>query len=109
MTEQPRDADGNFVQVRTDKIKESNELHTIGTIDEEYVTPHIQWVNITREFLEEALDQVEEHGVVRLGTFNRYDELGDEWEAEVGMVALKSNPSDEEITLVCGRQREYEI
>jgi hypothetical protein len=109
MTEQPRDADGNFVQVRTDKIKESNELNTVGTIDEEYVTPNIQWVNITREFLEEAIEQVEEHGVVRLGTFNRYDEIDGGREAEVGMVALKSNPSDDEVTLVCGRQREYEI
>ena len=109
MTEQPRDADGNFVQVRTDKIKESNELKTVGTIDEEYVTPNIQWVNITREFLEEALDQVEENGVVRLGTFNQYNKIDEESEAEVGMVALKSKPSDEEITLVCGRQREYEI
>ena len=109
MTEQPRDEDGNFVQVDTSQIKESNELNTVGTIDEEYVTPNIQWVNITREFLEEALDKVEEHGVVRLGTFNRYDELDEETEAEVGMVALKSKPSDEEITLVCGRQREYEI
>jgi len=108
MTEQPRDADGNFVQVRTDKIKESNELDTVGMIDEEHVTPNIQWVNITREFLEEALDQVEENGVVRLGTFNRYDDLGDEREAEVGMVALKSKPSDEEVTLVCGRERVYQ-
>ena len=109
MTEQPRDADGNFVQVRTDKIKGSNELNTVGTIDEEYVTPNIQWVNITREFLEEALDQVEEHGVVRLGTFNQYNKIDEESEGEVGMVALKSKPSDEEVTLVCGRQREYEI
>jgi len=108
MTEQPRDEDGNFVQVRTDKFKESNELHTVGTIDEDYVTPNIQWVNITREFLEEALDQVEEHGVVRLGTFNQYNKVGDEREAEDGMVALKSKPSDEEITLVCGRRRKYE-
>jgi len=108
MTNIPRDKNGNFVQVDLRETRNENQHNTVGVIDEEHITPNIQWVNLTVKFLQEAIERAEEHGIVRLGTFNKTDELDSGEKSEVGMATLKSKPSDDEVVLVVGRRREYD-
>ena len=110
MTEdQPRDDDGRFTQLNHDNATFNDDV-TIGEYPEEDVTPAVEWTNVNPEILLEAMEQAKEHDEnVRIGVINQTgvdEDTGRKY--EYGVVLLKAVPSDDVVTAVAGRRREWD-
>lgn len=109
MTEQPRDEKGRFVQMDNRQLENENDDLTIAEIPKSGLTPSIDWVNVSVEYLKEAIDRTEEYdGLVRIGTVNKKEELDGGKEQENGLVCLKPSPSRDNCVVVAGKVRDYD-
>ena len=99
MSEQPRDENGRFTDLDTSELYDTREDGTIASIDEEHVTPRVEYTTVSINLLEKAIEQAKNHeNVVRLGTINR------EKETEMGLVLLKPARTSEDVTVLAGRK-----
>jgi len=108
--DQPRNDDGTFTELDHSKA-EGNKDKTIAEWPEDAVTPAAEWVNVDPELLNKGIEQAKDRGVenVRISVLNRTGTDGETGKKyEFGIVLLKEIPSDETITAVAGRRREWE-
>ncbi len=106
MTDQPRDEKGRFTDIDTRGIEPIDDREVIGKCSVEHVTPSAEFINVTTDLLEEAIDVAKKHDdVVRLAVLKNEEEREDCTE-EQGMVLLKGSPYSEEVVALVGRFRE---
>lgn len=102
MTDQPRDEDGRFTELRKSELYNIRKDGTIASIDEENVTPRVEYTTVSINLLQKAIQQAKNHqNVVRIGTIN--NKKGDVG-AEMGLVLLKPSRNSENVTVLAGRK-----
>ncbi len=102
MSNAPRDENGQFTDLRTSELYNPREDGTIASIDEEHVTPRVEYTTVSISLLQKAIDEAKNHqNVVRIGTINDKDrdDCG-----EMGIVLLKPARSSENVTVLAGRK-----
>jgi len=105
---QPRDDKGRFTEIDTENPKEVNNSQTIAVLDDEQVTPRVEYTNVDVELLETAIDRSKKHdGIVRIGTLSK-QVTEDGKSVEKGLVLLKGTPADDEVVSVAGLFREWD-
>jgi len=103
--DQPRNENGQFVRFNNRNAKAMFEDDTIGVYDADSVSPAIEFVNVSTNLLEDAIELAQEHdGMVRMGVISRVEE-DDDGKNEMGIVFLKGEPGDSEVVAVAGKKR----
>jgi len=108
MTNQPRNEQGQFVQIKTDEIQTLNESNTIGVCEDQHVTPAAEYVNVDIELLQEAIDKAKtDSDIIRIGLITKRGEQNGR-QFEKGLVLFKGSPSDSEVVSLAGMRREWD-